>query len=76
MTRRALITGAAGQLGQALGTHAPEDVDLVALTRSDLDIANPDAVSAAIQQHEPDVIINCAAYTNVNGAESERDADG
>ena len=72
-----LITGAAGMLGtdvQAAARAAEHDV--VALARSELDISDRDAVSAAVSAARPDAIINCAAYTNVDGAESEPDAAG
>lgn len=45
--------------------------EAVALARGEMDIANLDSVRSAIEGHRPDAIINCAAYTNVDGAESE-----
>lgn len=68
---RALITGAAGQLGLALMNTVPADVQATALTRSELDIANREAVTRCIDAARPDVIINAAAYTAVDRAESE-----
>ena len=69
---RYLITGAAGQLGAAfsrrLGTAG---VDLVALTRRELDLTNAPAVAAAITSTRPDVILNCAAYNAVDQAEDD-----
>jgi dTDP-4-dehydrorhamnose reductase len=47
--------------------------DVVALARGQLDIADRDAVEAAIAGMRPEVVINCAAYTNVDGAEAEPD---
>ena len=47
------------------------DEELVALTRSDLDITDERAVSTAVREFDPDVIINCAAYTKVDQAETE-----
>lgn len=47
---------------------------VVALSRSDLDITDSRLVSAAVQEHAPDVIVNCAAYTKVDVAESEEAA--
>lgn len=44
---------------------------LVALTHAELDITDADAVRARITQAHPDVIVNCAAYTNVDGAEGD-----
>ncbi len=72
-----LITGAAGMLGtdvQAAANAGGHDV--VALSRADLDISDRDAVAAAVAAAQPDAVINCAAYTNVDGAESDPDAAG
>lgn len=63
---RVLITGGNGQLGtalaNALNSHITKGVDL-----PDFDICNPAIVESEIVAFEPDVIINCAAYTNVDG---------
>jgi dTDP-4-dehydrorhamnose reductase len=72
-----LITGAAGMLGidvQAAGLAVGHDV--VALARADLDISDRDAVAAAVARAQPDAVLNCAAYTNVDGAEADPDAAG
>jgi dTDP-4-dehydrorhamnose reductase len=45
--------------------------DVVALARADLDITDPAALRAAMGEAHPDAVVNCAAYTNVDGAESE-----
>lgn len=45
--------------------------DVTGLTRETLDIANADSISAAFSDVGPDAVINCAAYTNVDGAESD-----
>lgn len=47
---------------------------VIALSRSDLDITDSRLVSAAVREHAPNVIVNCAAYTNVDLAESEEAA--
>ena len=49
---------------------AAEGHELVALTRADLDITDADAVRAALEAERPDAVINCAAYTDVDGAEA------
>lgn len=48
--------------------------EVVGLTRQDLDIADRNAVVDAFQEHRPDGVLNCAAYTDVDRAESEPDA--
>ena len=70
---RVLITGAGGQLGRALQEVLGREQDVVALTRHEGDITDPGIV-ARIVQHRPDVIINAAAWTDVDGAEREPDA--
>ncbi len=67
-----LITGANGQVGQALIKKAQEqNVDAIVYTKENLDITSPSMVRATIQRHHPDVVINAAAYTNVEHAEDE-----
>lgn len=48
--------------------------EVIAVTRGDLDISDREAVQTAIETTVPDAVINCAAYTNVDGAESEPEA--
>jgi dTDP-4-dehydrorhamnose reductase len=70
---KVLLTGANGQLGRCIQNvfSAAADCELIALDRAALDIADAGAVAAAIQQYRPNVIINAAAYTAVDKAESE-----
>jgi len=70
---KALITGTAGQVGRALTRSLPGNVAAVAVTRSELDVADRDAVRRCVDFHRPDLVINAAAYTAVDKAESERD---
>ena len=66
-----LITGAAGMLGQDLVAAAgAAGIECVPLTRSQLDITDQAAVEAAIARAAPDVVVNCAAWSDVDGAES------
>ncbi len=73
---RALVTGAAGMLGQDLVPALVERGWSVAgLSRAELDITDAAAVEDAIDELRPDIIFNCAAWTDVDGAETaERDA--
>ncbi|WP_435281061.1 dTDP-4-dehydrorhamnose reductase [Streptomyces koelreuteriae] len=69
---RWLITGAGGMLGRDVVdelTRRGEDV--VGLDRSALDITRPEAVAAAVREHRPDLVVNCAAYTAVDDAETD-----
>ena len=68
---KVLLTGAAGQLGQALIASSPAEVELIACSREELDLANPEACRAAVQAHRPDWVLNAGAYTAVDKAESE-----
>ena len=70
-----LVTGAKGMLGQAVVAAAEKSSDqTLALGRGELDITDAAAVTAAIDQFEPDAVINCAAWTDVDGAEAEEAA--
>ena len=65
-----LITGANGQLGRCLQeTLNAQGIDFVALSRADLDITNTALVKESFNSIKPDVVINTAAYTNVEQAE-------
>jgi dTDP-4-dehydrorhamnose reductase len=71
---KCLVTGGGGQLGRALTETRPEGVQLSTLTRAQLDIADPVAVRRAMVEFSPDIVINAAAYTAVDRAESETKA--
>lgn len=66
-----LLTGANGQLGLELQKTCPEHLTLIAAGRDTLDITHPEQVAAALAEHKPDAIINAAAYTAVDKAESD-----
>ena len=68
---KVLLTGAGGQLGQALIASAPEGIELVATSRQQLDLTDHEACRGAVQQHQPDWVLNAGAYTAVDKAESE-----
>ncbi len=70
---RVLVTGADGQVGtgRCNGAAWPRGVELSVQRRATLDIADADAVTAAVATLQPDLIVNAAAYTDVDRAESE-----
>jgi dTDP-4-dehydrorhamnose reductase len=71
---RILVTGSRGQLGQELAETLPErGHEVVALSRGELDVADAEAVRRSIEAHSPELVINAAAYTNVDGCETETD---
>jgi dTDP-4-dehydrorhamnose reductase len=67
----ALVVGAGGQLGEAMTDQFAVRHEVVAVTRRELDVTSADAVMAMASDVMPDVIINCSAYTNVDGAEDD-----
>jgi dTDP-4-dehydrorhamnose reductase len=71
---RLLVTGAGGMLGRAV-VEAAQRVghDVRAATRGDLDVTDPVAVHHALAELRPHAVVNCAAYTDVDGAESDRE---
>ena len=70
-----LVTGASGQLGQAIQFIAKNhsEIKFVFCSSSDLDISNKENCQTVFQKTKPDFCINAAAYTAVDKAESERD---
>jgi dTDP-4-dehydrorhamnose reductase len=66
---RVLVTGAGGQLGSAMADRLGRELPVVAVTHADLDIADQHAVELRVRQHGITVVINCAAYNQVDDAE-------
>jgi len=72
---RLLCIGKTGQIARALAEQSRAGgVDCLCLGRPELDLLKPDLVVEAIDRHSPTVIVNAAAFTNVDSAESDRDA--
>jgi dTDP-4-dehydrorhamnose reductase len=67
----AVVTGAGGQLGQALAGHLTSDYEVAALSRDDLDVTNHRALMDRIGSLAPAVILNGTAYNNVDAAEDD-----
>lgn len=68
---KVLITGANGMVARATAGHCTRiGDDVSALTRAEMDISDRDRVLAVVNELRPDAVINCAAYTDVDGAEA------
>jgi dTDP-4-dehydrorhamnose reductase len=70
---KVLITGAGGQVGWELQQTVSTDIEITALHRVELDIADQAAVMSVIKELQPNLVINAAAYTAVDKAEEEVD---
>lgn len=69
---RVLVTGARGLLGAAIAREfARPGSEVYPLGRTDLDITNRDAVDRAVEEIRPSLIVNCAAFNDVDGAEDD-----
>lgn len=66
-----LITGQHGQVSRELQRHLQGLGELIVLGRDQLDLANPDQIRQQVRAHRPDLIINAAAHTAVDQAQSE-----
>lgn len=75
---KTILLGASGQLGQEwqafFNEQLPEEQILLPYTSSQLDITHREELAHELKIQEPDIIINCAAYTDVDGAEEHQDA--
>jgi dTDP-4-dehydrorhamnose reductase len=68
---RILLTGASGQVGGALLPRLRGCHEVLAPSRAELDLSQPDTIACALDRFRPDLIINPAAYTAVDRAEDE-----
>lgn len=68
---RILVLGRHGQVGTALTQSLQGLGELITLDRSQLDLSNPDAIRTVLRELQPQMIINAAAYTAVDAAESD-----
>jgi dTDP-4-dehydrorhamnose reductase len=68
---KVLIAGAAGQVGRALVDSIPTPIEVVKCSHQGLDVSDERVVLSCIRLHAPDVIVNAAAHTAVDRAESE-----
>ncbi|HEX3735392.1 MAG TPA: sugar nucleotide-binding protein, partial [Solirubrobacterales bacterium] len=70
-----LITGAAGMLGRDMMLAAGNaGHDVVGFGRAELDVTNPAGLEKKFEMERPDVVVNCAAWTDVDGAEADEQA--
>jgi len=71
---RVVVTGGRGLVGRAVAEHcAAVGDEVLSYGHKDLDISDRDAVRQVISGNRPDVVINCAAWTNVDGCESDQE---
>jgi len=72
--KKILVTGCNGQLGRAINeVYKNDDVEIINTDVADLDITNLDEVLGFVEEKKPEVIINCAAHTNVNACETQEE---
>ena len=71
---KVVVTGALGLVGRAVVSHvAAEGESVVGFDHSALDITNRSAIENAFASEHPEVVVNCAAWTDVDGCESDRE---
>ena len=70
---RVLVTGAGGQVGAQVALELHGIANVVAHDRTTLDLTHPDEIVARIREARPDVIVNAAAYTAVDRAETDEE---
>lgn len=73
VSQRVLVFGADGQVGRALRESPSANQTFIGCTRSQADITDGTAVNAVLADHDPAIVVNAAAYTEVDRAEQETD---
>lgn len=73
MSEKIILLGAAGQVGRQLIATRPEDIELHAYTRQELNICSQSELESLFQAVAPSTVINAAAYTDVEAAEENQD---
>ena len=68
---KVLVTGADGQVGRALMSARPPGLQLCGMGRDHLDLTRPDQIRRCLDSERPGIVVNCAAYTAVDQAESD-----
>jgi dTDP-4-dehydrorhamnose reductase len=69
--KKVLLIGANGQVGQELQLTLPQLGEVISVSRTELDLTNSEKISCLIEEIHPDYLVNAAAYTAVDRAESE-----
>jgi dTDP-4-dehydrorhamnose reductase len=69
---RLLLVGGNGMLAKKVATVAPAGYEITAVDLPDFDMTDRDRVLAYVEDLQPEVIVNCAAFTNVDGCETEQ----
>ncbi len=69
-TLRILVTGAGGQVGSEVAIHLPHQ-NVIALDHGSCDLADRDSVEHAVAAAAPSAVVNCAAWTDVDGCEAD-----
>lgn len=74
MGMRILVTGRDGQVARSLAALAYDGLSITTLGRPELDVTDADSIARAIETVRPDILVNPAAYTAVDKAESEKES--
>ena len=70
--KKVLILGPSSQIGKSLNEESSSFIEFIQAPREKIDLENLDLIKEFIISHSPEIVINCAAYTNVDLAEEER----